>query len=448
MDKMPPNDILTEKALLGAFIIDSDCHDIIDSMEMEYFFTPENQVIFNSIKTLRTKKQKIDLLTVTNLVKTQSKDIKHWPYVITLLTLNVASGIHAGEHYYILLENFMKREIIRITNELNTACFENEDLEDLENRILELKKFFEGKISSVNFGVKMLTYSNENFESAKQRMLDRLNNVKIGINTGIGKLQKVTGGWQPGDLIYIAARPSMGKTAIAIFFAKQAAKEGYKVAFFSLEMSGQSITDRAVLGETFIDPEKWRNGDFTNFELSEYEKKKDELKNLKLYIYDSSSLRTSEVSQICKNEKFDIVFIDYIQLMKSNTGDKFQNRNLELGNISHELKAIAKEYDIPVICLSQLNRRLDATASKRPVLSDLRDSGELEQDADLVIFPFRPGVYDANVECEKLVELILIKHRNGRTGVFDCKHNDYMNNFYDENNGFTEPEFNKPNNEF
>jgi len=411
---MPPNDNQSERALLGEIIIDPSCHDIIDSLESEYFFTPENKIIFEAIKKLRTGKRKIDLLTVTDEVKKNS-DVRHWPYIITLLTSTVSSGTHAGEHYYILLENFIKREIIQKAGELSKASFDNMDIEDLENKILDLKKFFESKITNDNFGDTLYNISSESFQAAVKRMNDRKNNISVGVKTGIGKLQSITGGWQPGELVYLAARPSMGKTAIAIFFAKQAAYDGNKVAFFSMEMSAQSITDRAILGETDINPEDWRNGSITNFELAQYEDKREKIKKTKLYIYDSSSIRVSDIAKICKNEKFDIIFIDYIQLMKSNLGEKTQNRNLELGNISHELKAIAMDYHIPVIALSQLNRRLDASASKRPVLSDLRDSGELEQDADLVIFPFRPAAYDPDkLENIEVMELIIAKHRNGR----------------------------------
>lgn len=435
MDKQMPNDLTAENALLGSFLIDSDSHSIIDSVEGEYFFTPTNKTIFEAIRKLKKESKKIDIITVTNEVARDNT--KHWPYLVTTLTSNIASGIHASEYYYIILEHYIKREVIRLSDELTQSSYEHSDLEEIETRIFELKKFYETKIANDNFGDTLYNHAFISFENARKRMEDRQNNIRVGVNTGLGKLQEITGGWQPGELIYLAARPSMGKTAMAIFFGKQAAKEGKKVAFFSLEMSAQSITDRAILGETIIDPEKWRNGDINNSHLALYEDERERQKRMKFIIFDTSTLRISDVRMSIKNQNFDLVIIDYIQLMKSNVGDKFQNRNLELGLISHELKAIAKENNIPVIALSQLNRRLDATASKRPVLSDLRDSGELEQDADLVIFPFRPEFYDENEQPE-IVELLLIKHRNGRTGIIKCKHNKYMNNFFDINDEFAD----------
>jgi len=437
--KIPPQAVELEEVLLGAFMLDNTSHDIIDTCEPEYFYKEAHQKIFKAIKSLRLEKKPIDILTVTNHLRDndQLKNVGGAIYV-TGLTSQVASGVHSMEHFLIVLEKFIARETIRRAWELTDMAYSNSDIEELEGKILELKNFYETKTLNQGNGEDVYDVATESYINSKQRIKDRMNGTMPGINTGISLLQDLTGGWQPGDLIFLAARPSMGKTAIAIHFAKKAATSGSRVLFFSLEMNAISITDRFVLGQTVIDPEKWRNGTITNFDLAQYEDQKKLLKNTMLRIYDKSSVRPSYINTICKREQPDLIIVDYIQLMKPNQGEKFQNRNLELGSISHELKVIAKEYNVPIIALSQLNRRLDTSASKVPTLSDLRDSGELEQDADLVIFPFRPYVYGESDMDFQVMELIIAKHRNGRTGKVRIKHNEYINNFYEENIGYVD----------
>jgi replicative DNA helicase len=447
---IPPQAVEMEEVLLGAFLLDKESHEIIDTCEVEYFYKLTNQLIFSVIKSLRNEKKSIDILTVTNELNTSGKlSEAGGALYITQLTFRVASGAHCMEHFLVILEKYIARETIRMSAEMIEMAYSDCDIEELETKILELKTFYETKTLSQGNGEMIYDVAAVSLTNSKQRISDRQNGTMPGINTGFGMLQDLTGGWQPGDLIFIAARPSMGKTALSIHFAKQAAISGCKVLFFSLEMNAISITDRFVLGKTGIDPEKWRNGTITNFDLALYSDEQKLLKSTKLIIYDKSSIRPSYINTVCKREKPDLVVIDYIQLMKPNQGEKFQNRNLELGSISHELKVIAKDYNVPVIVLSQLNRRLDTSASKEPTLSDLRDSGELEQDADLVIFPFRPYVYDTDSPgLFGIMNLFISKHRNGRTGKIYIKHNEYINNFYEENNGFADVESISPKDSF
>ena len=432
-EKIPPQAIEIESTLLGALLFDRDTHDLIDDIEEVIFYKNAHQTIFKAIKKLRVAKKPIDILTVTDELKTMGKlDEVGGAYYITALTSRIGSGFHVNEHYLIVLEKYIARKSILICSEMMKLAYSDCDIEEIEEKINEMKSFFEAKTQQSNIGVLVSVVGKESMLKAKKRAADRQAGTMPGINTGFGKLQGMLGGWQPGDLIFLAARPSMGKTAIAIHFAKAAANRGNKVLFFSLEMNALSITDRFVLGNTIINPEAWRNGSITNFELALYEEENKKIKNSKMIIYDRSSLRPSEVSAICKREKPDIIIIDYIQLMKVNRGEKFQNRNLEVGSISHELKVIAKEYHIPVIALSQLSRSLDSRGVKVPTLSDLRDSGELEQDADLVIFPYRPYVYSNSFIDYGVMELIVAKHRNGRIGAIGIKHNEYINNFFEE----------------
>jgi len=431
--KIPPQAVEIEETLLGAFLLDKESQDLIDDVECEIFYKDSSQKVFTAIKSLRKAKKQIDIITVTEELKKTSTLAEVGGAVhINNLTFRVASGIHAGEHFLIVLEKHIARKTIQHCCELLELCYDHNDIEELEEKIVQMKSFYENTTQTKDTGELVVPIARESHSIARKRISDRNQGTMPGINTGFGVFQSMLGGWQPGDLILLAARPSMGKTAIAIHFAKQAAKHGSKVLFFSLEMNAISITDRFILGDTDVNPEKWRNGDMSNFELAQYEDRIKEIKSYNMIIYDRSTLRPSDVNAICKREKPEIIFIDYIQLMKVNRGEKLQNRTLEVGSISHELKIIAKEYNCPVVALSQLNRGVDARGVKVPTLSDLRDSGELEQDADLVVFPYRPYVYSQASEDVGVMELIVAKHRNGRVGSIRIKHNQYINNFYDE----------------
>lgn len=442
--KTPPQAIDFEEALLGAFLIDRDCHDLIDIMLPEWFYKDSHEKIFTAIKELKKNSKSIDLLTVTEqLRKTEQLPEVGGASFITQLTQKVSSGIRANEWYVVIKDKFLLREGIRRSVEIQELCYDNAgDIDEVETKLSEFKNFIETETTSEYVGSSLFEISKESLRNAKVRKLNRDNGIMPGINTGCGALQQITGGWQPSDLIYIGGRPSMGKTAFAIWLAKQSAKAGTKTCFFSLEMNDISITDRAVLGETSIDPERWRNGDVTNADFAWFEDAQKLIKRWPLILFDKNISRPANILKIVKKEKPGIIFIDYIQLMQDDKGEKHQNRNSEMESISRKLKSIGKEFNIPVIALSQLNRSLDTRASKLPVLSDLRDSGSIEQDADLVIFPYRPYVYEKD-GLEETIEIHIAKHRNGRLGCIIMKHNQYINNFFEENNGFAEPEFNQ-----
>lgn len=433
--KIPPQAIEIEEALLGAILVDSNTAELIDKIFPEMFYNNQHQIIFKAISELRKDKNAIDLLTVINSLKASGKlEEVGGALYLTKLSGKVSYGFHANEHYLIILQKYIFREIIKQSTELINIAYESDEIEEAQSKIEILLKFVMDSISGDIHGRILLDIAKDSIDKAFRRMEELKEGKEIGISTGIGALQDITGGWQKKDLIYIAGRPSMGKTSISIHLAKKAASKGFRTLFFSLEMSEIAITDRAILGETEIDPEKWRNGHIYEQQFSEIDGIRKIIQNWPLIIYDQSSLRPSDILSICKKEKPDIVFIDYIQLMKPNRGEKYENKNLSLGSISHELKAIAKEMDIPVIALSQLSREVEKRGSKMPILADLRESGDLEQDADLIIFPFRPYVYSQQEQEKWVIQYIIAKHRNGRIGIVEGKHNKFMNKFFDTNN--------------
>jgi len=441
LGKIPPQALDIEDAILGIFLIESESLEYVDKLTKEMFYTNVNQILFSAISELRINKSPVDLLTVTEYLKNSNElELIGGVVYLTKITMNVVLSGHLERHIAILKQKYIQREIIRVAYKIDGLAYTGDNLEECQSELTELNRFIDSNIVGDIKGTDLLRLSKENLDSAAQRMVNFNEGIINGINTGFGVMQQITGGWQKQDLIYIASRPSMGKTAISIHFAKMAAKRGFKVLFFSLEMSDISITDRLILGETSIDPETWRNGRITENDLQEYEDISRSIKAWKLKVYDKPGIKPSEISSICRKEKPDIIIIDYIQLMRADS-NKHQNRNLELGSISRDLKGLAKEFDLPVMALAQLNRGIDARGSKVPVLSDLRDSGELEQDADIVIFPYRPYVYSNNQEDKFKIDLIMAKHRNGRLGITNASHNQYINNFADENFEQREVEF-------
>lgn len=415
-----PQALEIERAVLGTLLLESQSQEHIGKLKKEMFYNNDNARVFEVMQDYFVKGKNIDILTV-------SEKLQGLAGYITGLTQNVCGSIHLGEHIGIVIQKYIQRQIITKCSELTEKQYLNDDIEESLSELEGLNSELNGVISS---GYSLKNYFELIEESkalAEERISNRQNNVRSNIPIPFSKLNETIGGWQKEDLIYIAARPGMGKTAVSIVLAREAAKSGKKVFFFSLEMSDVAITDRALLGETSINPDNWKLGKINNAELNEVDKIAQLNSNLGFYIIDKSSMKASEIQSLCRKERPDMIFIDYIQLMRPEKDQ--QNRNYELGGISHKLKEIAKELKIPVVAMAQLSREVEKRSDKRPVLADLRDSGELEQDADIVIFLYRPAMYEEGQS--NVIEMIISKHRNGRTGVTTIQHNDYMNKFYD-----------------
>lgn len=435
LGKIPPQAIELEEIVIGAYLIEPELKDKIHEASPEIFYKEANQKIYNLIKDLYNDRKPIDILTVTQRAKEKGvlEEIGGAAY-ITALTSNIASAAHFDYHLTIVKQKFIQREIIRVSSSIQAKAFndEPETIEDCEAELSDLITFLTDQTVGDITGQTISKITEDSINNAARRMIDKREGNEVGISIPIGRLQDILGGWQKSDLVLIAARPSMGKTAVAVKFAKHTAKRGYKTLFFSLEMPKVQLNDRAVLGETDIDPTEWRNGDIDEEDIEKVEAIKKMVEKWPFIIYDKAQMKPEQIRAICKKEKPDIIFIDYLQLMKTNAGRKYENRNLEIGSISEDLKAIAKDFDIPVVTLSQLSREVEKRGSKIPQLSDLRDSGSLEQDADVVIFPYRPFRYSEDPEDEGIIQFVIAKHRNGEIGTIEARHNQYMNDFYDK----------------
>lgn len=419
--KVPPQALDLEEAVLGAIMLEKDAlTTVVDILKPEVFYKEAHKIIFAAVQRLFSKAQPIDILTVTNELKSTGElDQVGGPFFITQLTSRIASAANIEYHARIISQKYIQRELIRISSEIVKDAFEDTtDVFDLLDRAEQnlfsvsesnLRRNYESMHSLVKEAVKKI-------EAARQQ-----EGHLSGVPSGYSELDRVTAGWQPSDFIVIAARPGMGKTAFVLSMARNIAVE-YKrpIAMFSLEMSSIQLVTRLISSETQLSSEKLRKGLLENYEWEYLNQKIGSLIEAPLFIDDTPALSIFELRAKCRRLKsqhdIKMIIVDYLQLMTASTEGR-GNREQEISNISRSLKALAKELNVPVIALSQLSREVEKrqTASKRPILSDLRESGAIEQDADVVVFIYRPEYYAALADDEnkELAEIIIAKHRNG-----------------------------------
>ncbi|KRO55160.1 MAG: replicative DNA helicase, partial [Cryomorphaceae bacterium BACL11 MAG-121001-bin54] len=412
------------KAVLGALMIDNESlSDAIDSLKTEYFYAPKHQKIFEAIVNLFNNTQPVDILTVSEELKRLEafESIGGLAY-ISELTNNVASASNTEFHARIIAEKFIKRSLINISRKISTDAFDDSvDIFDLLNNAeAELFTVTEGTLrKSYDKMSSLIKGALENIEILRSKE-DGLS----GIPSGFTNLDRVTSGWQNSDLVICAARPGMGKTALALSMARNIAVDhNTPIGFFSLEMSSEQLVNRLIASEAELGASKLRRGDLADHEMVQLHEKIKQLSQAPIFIDDTPALTIFELRakarRLVKNHGVKIIMIDYLQLMHA--GDNAGNREQEIATISRSLKGIAKELKIPVVALSQVNRGVEnrtGIGSKRPMLSDLRESGAIEQDADIVTFIYRPEYYkiyewDNGDDSRGQAELIIAKHRNG-----------------------------------
>ena len=453
--KLQPQAIDLEKAVLGALMIDNESlSDAIDSLQEEYFYKSEHQKIFAAIVNLFNKTQPVDILTVSEELKrmNQLEDIGGLVY-ISELTNNITSSSNTEYHARIIAEKFIKRSLISISNNIIGDAFDDSvDIFDLLNKAEE-------KLFTVTEGTLRKSYDKmstlikgalENIETLRNKE-DGLS----GIPSGFSNLDKITSGFQNSDLIICAARPGMGKTAFALTMTRNIAIDhNIAVGLFSLEMSAEQLVNRLIASEAELSAGKLRRGDLADHEMVQLHEKIKYLSDAPIYIDDTPALTIFELRakarRLVKNHSVNIIIIDYLQLMSA--GNNSGNREQEISTISRSLKGIAKELKIPVIALSQVNRGVESRTgigSKRPMLSDLRESGAIEQDADIVTFIYRPEYYkiyewDNGDDSRGQGEIIIAKHRNGSLANVRLKFTAEFAKFaeldYFENNNFNNQE--------
>lgn len=423
--KLPPQALDVEEAVLGALMLERDAYvTVADIIDTPSFYKEEHRKIFDAIKYLSTHEKPVDLLMVTQELKNRNElEEVGGPLYITQLTSRVASAAHIEFHARIIAQKFIQRELIRVSSDIQTKSYDDTmDVDDLiDFSETELFKVAEGNIKKETLPIKpILKEAAHLIEMASQRE-DGLS----GVPSGFTALDRITSGWQKTDLIIIAARPAMGKTAFVLSMARNMAVEHKKpVAVFSLEMSSVQLANRLIAAETEISSDKIKNGHLAEWEWEHFNRKLNILEDAPLFIDDTPALSIFEFRAKCRRLKLQhdigVVVVDYLQLMTA-AADGRGNREQEVSMISRSLKAIAKELDVPIIALSQLNRSVESREGKRPQLSDLRESGAIEQDADLVLFIHRPEYYGITEDEQGnsllgIAEIIVAKHRNGSVG--------------------------------
>ena len=423
--KIPPQAIDLEEAVLGAMLIDEKgVNEVIDILSPEVFYKKSHQVIYESIQRLFKESEPIDLLTVSSdLKKNKNFELAGGDFYLINLSQKVSSSAHIEFHSRIIQQKYIQRKLISISNEIIQKSY-NESTD-----VIDLLDEAESKLYDVaQNNIKGSSETAQNLVIQAKKRIEEISKKEglSGVSTGFEKLDRLTSGWQPSDLIIIAARPGMGKTALALSMARNiSVQKKIPVAFFSLEMSSVQLITRLISSETGLSSDKLRTGKLADHEWQQLNVKVSDLESAPLYIDDSAALTIFELRakarRLASSYGIKLIVIDYLQLMNIGSGNKTGNREQEISTISRNLKALAKELDIPVIALSQLSRAVETRGgTKRPILSDLRESGAIEQDADIVSFLYRPEYYgitewddDMKTPSEGQGEFIVAKHRNG-----------------------------------
>ncbi len=420
--KVPPQAIDMEEAVLGAIMLEKEAViTILDILRPESFYKEAHQRIFKSISDLSSKEYPVDLYTVTDDLRAHNElDSVGGPVYLTQLTSKVVSAANVDYHARIVAQKYIQRELIRVSTEIQNRSFDDtydvtELLDYSENALFQIAEGnIKREVSPINI---VLKEAIREIEEAGKR-----EDALVGIPSGFTKLDRLTSGWQKSELIIIAARPSMGKTAFALSMARNMAIDhGKRVAIFSCEMSSIQLVNRLIIAETDIPGDKIKNGRLSEEEWKQLDTRIKKLVQAPVFIDDTPAISIFELRAKCRRlvaqHKLDIVIVDYLQLMSGpeNAGSREQ----EVSNISRSLKSIAKELNVPILALSQLNRSVEMRGgTKRPLLSDLRESGAIEQDADMVVFIHRQDkfgipTFEDGTSTKGIAEIILAKNRNG-----------------------------------
>jgi replicative DNA helicase len=448
--KVPPQAKELEEAVLGAIMLEKGAFDtVIEILKPECFYVDSHQRIFNAMQSLANKSQPIDILTVVEELKFKEElDTVGGPYYVTKLTNAVVSSANIEAHSRIVLQKFIQRELIRISGEIIGDAYED------STDVFDLLDQAESKIYDITS--KNLRNNYETIDSVLVKAIQRIEDLRhknediSGVPTGFKSLDRVTYGWQNTDLIILAARPSVGKTAFALNLARNAALHLTKptpVAFFSLEMSAGQLVQRILSSESEIWLEKISRGKLEEHEMKQlYARGIQKLAQAPIFIDDTPALNIFELRAKCRRLKntgnIGLIIIDYLQLMSGTGENRNGNREQEISNISRSLKALSKELNVPIIALSQLSREVEKRkeGNKMPQLSDLRESGAIEQDSDMVMFLYRPEYYD--VTQNEMGEsnrgethVRIAKHRNGSLETIKLRALLHIQKFIDDDGG-------------
>lgn len=418
--EIPPNDFEAEQAVLSCMIFDIDGISIAyEMLKAEDFYRPEHKILFEAMISMYSNSQQVDVITLKNKLESMNmlNNVGGYEYIIELYNI-VSTSALTKQYTDIVKEKSIRRKILKASKDINVLTFDN--TEPIENIVEKAEKIIESIGDSNNLDdfspiSQVLETSIENIEN-----LYRNKSKVTGIETGFADFDMKTSGLQNSDFILIAGRPSMGKTSFAINIAQYAAlRKNVTTAIFSLEMSKEQLVNRMICTEALVDAQKLRTGDIQSDDWYKIAEAVSSLSEAPIYIDDKSSITIPELRAKCRRLKKDkdlgLVVIDYLQLMNGNTRN--ENRQQEISSISRALKGLARELNVPVVALSQLSRAVEQRKPPKPMLSDLRESGAIEQDADLVCFLYREEYYNPETDKRGQAEVIIAKQRNGSVGT-------------------------------
>ena len=422
-ERVPPQNIEAEQSVLGAMLIKKEA--ITQAQELlrpDDFYREAHRIVFETMLELAGDNEAVDLVTLTEaLRKKEMLEKVGGISFITALANYVPTAANIVYHAQIVKEKSELRHLIDAATEIASAAYEATDdvkdiMDDAEKKILAVAANQTGGA----------------FEPIRNIVIDTVGRVETlyenqggltGISTGFRDLDRDTSGLQKSDLILVAARPSMGKTAFTLNIATYAAMHGHTVAFFSLEMSKEQLVQRMLCSEGGIDSQRLRTGQREDADWDRLINTADRVSKASIYIDDTAGINVMDLRSKARRLKaehgLDLIVIDYLQLMQGRARSSSDNRQQEISEISRSLKALARELDVPVVALSQLSRSVESRTVKKPMLSDLRESGSLEQDADIVMFLYREDYYDQETERKNITEVIIAKHRNGPIGTIE-----------------------------
>lgn len=439
-----PRAIELEKAVLGAMMVEPDALSrVAYLLNQDCFYVPVNREIFNEITRLYSLNRPVDLLTVAEgMMKNEVLKDNGGVHYLSELTNLVAGVTNIVEHAQIIKQRYLARELIIACEKLKQAA------KDVTVDVAEIVDKFNGELDRINAivagegGMKHIRGIVAGALRAYEvRRENREKGLFTGIPTGFTELDEITGGWQGCQFVVIGARPSMGKTAVALQMVKTAARGGIPACMYSLEMSDVSLANRLLLSECDISVERFRNGELSDNELKKMHEAAGKLEKLPIYIDDKPSVTINYIRNharlMHKRGKCGLIVVDYLQLTGSQVENN-RNREQEVSNISRTAKIVAKELNVPFVMLSQLNREAEKRVDKRPMLADLRESGSIEQDADVICLLYRPEYYkiedieygNLRVPSNGVGVLIVAKQRDGKTGYVFFRHNPSMTKFY------------------
>lgn len=438
--KLPPQALELEEAILGALMVDNRAIDELLQVfsDSNVFYKEAHKLIFEAIIDLVAMSHPVDLLTVSSQLKVKNTlDLAGGDYYLIGLTQKISSGAHIDFHARVVMQMYLKRKAIALGSEIIELAYNN----DVD--VFDLFDFIDVETSLIN-DIKEKGRSEMSYSEALDLVVERVKMLTdnegcvTGVPTGFKKLDKHCGGWQPTDFIVIGARPGMGKTAFVVNTTVSAAKSGNPVGFVSLEMSTQQLATRTVAGESDYHLNQLTKDGFKKPEyFAGLLKKVNELRGLPIHIDDRPALAIGEIKRKARLYKrkygIKLLIVDYIQLAGS---DKDEDIRIRVGKISNGLKAIAKELDITVIGLAQLSREVEKTSHKRPSLHHLKESGDIEQDADMVGFLYRPAYYGIDVDHDVIdedcnTEFIIAKYRHGGVGTIGLHYDENKTKFTD-----------------